>query len=404
MTTFAADAAAHGLALGEPLGAGGYGRVFAVTSQSFGRCALKVPDVAPAPPEEHPDVVAHGHGPNRITLVSATGPFVLRAPRTIEEAAALLDAACRRQRTHGAPLPVLHRVYRLGGQLAALMERIDGPHLGELPPERARAHLPALARAVRALHAGFGPHGDLKPAHVLLQGDAVRLIDPLVGDGAVGSIGYALPMPVTHGDTGRLRDLVALAAIAAELHGARLPLDGRVVYRLANRGNGRFGRGADARALRGEVEAVTEGLPCAAWIRDVLGTALDLLHDPRLGAPDAPWCDAMLDALAGPAAVAFTLTVVSGPDGRPGDRRPWVLHPERPLTIGRNPAIADIALPDRSIGSHRPYRLELRGGDVVLRGEGAAHPPVVRGVAGPVHVLKDGDLVALGAFVLRFER
>jgi hypothetical protein len=309
----AADARRRGLAVGPLLGTGGYAVVVEAVSPQHGPCALKVPWVTPA--DEHPDAVPAGRGPNRIEQVSETGPFVLTGPRTLDEAAALLERACARQRRSGdaGPLARLHEVVELGGRPAALLERAPGESLRSSvdgDPARARRVMPGVARALQALHDAFGGHGDLKPDHIFVDGDEVRFVDPLGDDSEwMGSIGYALPF-VAQTAGPLAADLAALAAVLAEVWGGTVGWDGRLAYALVNQLNGRFGRYLPPEQVLARMREGLRGVPppVASWVLEVGRTVLRVR--PAAGGhatPDAAWCRARLSALAamrpdGPAA------------------------------------------------------------------------------------------------------
>jgi hypothetical protein len=231
-----AEARRRGLEVGDLLAVGGHSMIFAVKHEE--RAVLKVPW---APPRSlHAEIIesdgrGRGRGPNRLTLEGTTGDYMATPLDALEHAAALLDLACRRQadRGVGRPLARLLGVERLAGLPCAVYENVGGFSLRRLidyRQEEARAALRPLARALHALHAGFGAHSDLKPDHVhVLSADAVVLIDPLVMPNKrwLGSVGYALPLVVPSGGDGlgdveRLRDLVAFAAIAVEAYGGDL--------------------------------------------------------------------------------------------------------------------------------------------------------------------------------------
>ena len=91
----------------------------------------------------------------------------------------------------------------------------------------------------------FGPHGDLKPAHIVLHGGGrVRFLDPLVPAGWIGSAGYTLGPPGgeatadMHDRERRSRDLGALVAIAAELAGESVGWSAGRARQLANKDGG----------------------------------------------------------------------------------------------------------------------------------------------------------------------
>jgi hypothetical protein len=256
--------------------------------------------------DEHPDVVKVGHGPNRIEQVSLTGPFVLQGPKTLEEAAVLLEQASARQlRFAGAlPLAKVFQVVDLGGFPAALCERAPGKSLRSLiaeEPERARQVMPSVAQALADLHDTFGEHGDFKPDHVFVAQEEVVLIDPLGEKSAwIGSIGYVLPCGLLRPAGTPIADLAGLASVLAEVWGGTVGWDGRLVYCLINHFNGRFSWGLSLVQVR---ERMCEGLqgvpaPIRSWILEVGQRILNTweLQEAR-SLPDAGWCRGQLGAL-----------------------------------------------------------------------------------------------------------
>ncbi len=286
------DAATQGLELGELIGHGGYGVVFGLSGPRFGANVVKLPLIWPDFDDEHPDVVSRGHGPNRITQVSPTGPFVARGARSEEEARELLEAACDRQTARPcAVLPRLIGRVELAGTPAAIFERLGGLPLRRHGPVWTRSFegfCRHLSEALLILHRDFGPHGDLKPEHILCTGldFEVRLIDPLpITDRWIGSVGYTLGRALSFGLTegvsaeelARAQDVGALVPTLAELFGRDVGWGGRVLYVVANRFNGRFGQGFDPKRL---VESLDRAIgdvpePLRAWLarvgRDVIG-------------------------------------------------------------------------------------------------------------------------------------
>jgi hypothetical protein len=300
----AEDASRQGLVVRGLLGAGGYAAAFEAMSPRHGPCVLKVPCLPGAPP---PDGET-GSGPHRVTQVSETGPFVLTGPRSLDEASALLERACRRQRETGCgrPLAVLLETLSLDDRPAALFERAPGVSLRSLmaeAPDEARAAIPCVARALSRLHEVFGGHGDLKPEHIFVGNGEVVFIDPLdIEDQWVGSLGYVLPCVWWHGeDTAVLRDLTGVAAVLAEAWGGNVGWDGGLVHRLLN-----YLADADLAGCAGAdvPERMKAGLRPAPpslrqWILDAAAAALGTYN---LAEPEPPreleWSRGRLEALA----------------------------------------------------------------------------------------------------------
>ena len=301
LSAAAREAEAQGLRVGLLLGLGGYSAVFEAHPEGLDPCVLKIPWVHHGI-EEHPDVTARAHGPNRIRLVSLTGPFVLGAPRSLNEAARLLTAACIRQRERVGPVPLarLLRTVDLAGLPGALIERVHGSDFRRLMTyhgDDARASLPQLAGALAHLHETFGGHGDLKPEHIFLSDSGVKFIDALCDAEWVGSVGYTLGRVGQRFSTGgpeeeeadRLTDLAALAAMIFELWGAYPEWDGRLAYLIANQGNGRFGSGLDWEAVEARFLEAGTVLPVAyqGWTASVGGAYFAALRGEEL--PPEGW-------------------------------------------------------------------------------------------------------------------
>jgi hypothetical protein len=87
-----------------------------------------------------------------------------------------------------------------------------------------------------------------------------------------------------------------------------------------------------------------------------------------------------------------------------GERIELPLASERPVTIGRSPHRADVALPSPSIGSHRPYQLKLEDGRILLISD-STHEARVNGRRADRTELQAGDILELGTepYVLRLE-
>ena len=276
-----AEARSRGYAVGERLGVGGYTEAWAVGNE----LVMRIPRVR-SPRHEHPDAVEHGHGPLLIGQTSDTGPFDLFAVPDLTTATEILDAAVERQeKADGPPLARLVERLRLAGRPATLHARARGRSLQSMTSVEIRAALPAVAKAIGALHERFGFHGDLKPAHVFVDRQTVTLIDPLDARSPgilIGSVGYSLPLfPRTtsvHDETLLLRDVGSLAAIAAEAHGADLGWTNGFTHGLANRHNGRFGgvTAASWRAMTREKLASVEPA-MRTWLTSVCDTLAALI-------------------------------------------------------------------------------------------------------------------------------
>ncbi len=287
------EALAYQLKVGRVLGAGSYSVVVAAEHPSLGACALKVPWVEGPREELHPDTTDVGYGPLKMEPVSPTGPFMFESVRDLDAARALLRGACAEQQAYGneRPLARLHGLLELPSGPAAVYERIESrawrDTLGQ-PGHLPEGAIRATARALRRLHQRFGAHGDIKPEHVLWSGPDAVLIDPLPAaqHWLMGSIGYSLPglcvpergRPETREHA--LVDLASLAAIIAESYGGTLGWSGRLTYILANRGNGRFGRGAGPEDLRPLAEQGTQTVPppLRTWVLDVVDQCTNELN------------------------------------------------------------------------------------------------------------------------------
>jgi hypothetical protein len=305
----AADVAGHGLTVGEMLGAGGYAVAFAADCVQNGPCVLKVPCL---PLYEEPGLprTIGGGPPYRVWEVTPTGPFSLDGPRSLQEAARLLQDACEQQRVTrcGRPLARLLDVFTLGGQPAALYERAPGRSLRALmaaDPDAARAAIPAIAIDLFLLHESFGRHKDLKPDHIFVNGTEVVFIDPLPRQGDwLGTLGYLLPAGPWRVPEEPLEDLAALAAIIAEVWGAQVGWNERFVRELLNSINGRFGTPVNPLRILEILEKMREDFrpvvppSLREWVLEVTRTVLRtwVLSGPML--PESGWSRAQLETLA----------------------------------------------------------------------------------------------------------
>lgn len=232
-----AAARAQGLEIGDRLGATGYCERWALGEG----IVMRVPRSVPA--------AALGRG---------DGPFVVAADGTatgvdgLAHARTLFEQGIDRQRgVERGPLARFVDRLELDGVPVALHERPAG---GAPTP----ADVPAIARALAELHATFGYHGHLAPAHVVVDHEGVAFTDPLPpSPRLLGALGYALPIhaaALAPTDEGLLlRDVAALAALAAELHGVDLGWDARFAAHLEHTANRGVGRPWDARPALAEL-------------------------------------------------------------------------------------------------------------------------------------------------------
>jgi tetratricopeptide (TPR) repeat protein len=129
-----------------------------------------------------------------------------------------------------------------------VLERISAPSLAErlaaiggpMDPEELRQRALALADALTALHARGWAHGDLKPGHLLLAGETVRLIDfglavrpgdprarPVLPPGAyAGTAAYMAPEQIRGEPPDARTDVYAAGAILFEMGTGRPPFEG----------------------------------------------------------------------------------------------------------------------------------------------------------------------------------
>lgn len=311
--------AARGIELGAWRAASAYAAIFDVVrfpdAPAGARMIAKLPWRLGAPASDHPDVVERGHGPSLPRLVSPTGPFVFDAPASEEDVCRLVEAPAAHQRDRGvaAPLAPLVALLEVAGRPLAIYEETPYHDLAWMIahwPGRARRVLPRLARALRGLHATYGPHGDLKPEHVRLDFDGQQapvLIDPLgplTGE-LFGSFGWQLPLPI--GVSPLLADIVALSQVVAACWGDGQPWRGRLASALHNLHNGRFACNVRPSALRAEAAVGLPHVPepWRAWAltgADALLEAWCIAENARwvqgARACDPGWIDAHLAALA----------------------------------------------------------------------------------------------------------
>jgi hypothetical protein len=236
------EARARGIDIREKLGGGSFCEAWAVGDALVMRIPRALAIVRDVEFER-------GYGPLVGEHVSPTGPFHYLPVASTDLARELFERSIDRQRdVQTGPLARFVDRLELADTPVALHERAPGRALAAMPFDDIRAALPRIARALVELHDTLGFHGDLKPAHVFVDGERVTFIDPLPKyTGAIGSAGYTLPTlvvdPDADRDEGRLAgDLASLAAIAAEASGVDLGW-GDLLYMIANLFNGRFGRG-----------------------------------------------------------------------------------------------------------------------------------------------------------------
>ncbi len=208
--------------VGEPLGSGGMGVVYAAEDTRLGRMvALKVPL-----PERHPD--ASGR---RRFLQEARSAGAIDHPNVcaIHEVGETADGH----------LFLAMPLYR-GETLRALLERE-----GALPAARAVAIARQVARGAAAAHAGGIVHRDLKPANVMLLPDGlVKVLDfglakareqGLSATGAMlGTAAYMAPEQIRSEPVDARTDLWALGVVLYEMVTGRKPFRGEHDVSLAH--------------------------------------------------------------------------------------------------------------------------------------------------------------------------
>jgi len=290
-----AEARANGMEIGAQIGAHGYFEAWAVGDAAVMRIprtlAITRPVVDNSPRFER------GEGPlvvggNRLVSIDKPGPF--------------LDAVLARERK------TTSRV------LARFVDRIElagvGVALHEHPPGRTFTndtselvpYLPAIARALVELHAVFGFHGDLSFDHIAVDGiDRVTFTDPLPHPSGlvVGTAGYSLPYPprdlIDARDEGLLvRDLGALAAIAAEACGHPLGFEQHVSRCAHAIFRGAFGDGFWMTDERNDARTRYSSIADPAlrgWIEDAVELVLTSY---TIGHPSAGTATRYLQALA----------------------------------------------------------------------------------------------------------
>ena len=127
----AKDAEAQGLEMGPIVAVGGHSVLVAGEGE---KSVIKIPSVL-AGKAMGPDSTRHGLGPNRVRLVSPTGPFVLQGVRTQEQAEELLVAACdRHEAARSVRLPALLGRRDLAGVPVAIFEYLRGRSLSDMGP------------------------------------------------------------------------------------------------------------------------------------------------------------------------------------------------------------------------------------------------------------------------------
>ena len=382
-----AEARRRGIDVREPLGGGSYCEVWAVGDA----LVMRIPRALPAG-----DDLARGYGPVVGNHVSPTGPFVYGGVDQLGIAHALFEGSIDRQRSvERGPLARFVDRLELGDTVVSLHERAPGQALSTLPREAFR--LPLIARALVELHDELGFHGDLKPAHVFVDGDRVTFIDPLPKlpeTALLGSAGYALPIlvgdPRDDRDEGLLlRDVVALAAIAAEASGVELGLEG-FVFAMSNFGNGRFGRGLHPTAAIAGIAARARSIADATrrrWIDDVLHAASDVYrlhpHPPEPGRARALLVHVELRAVLGQIADR-TQQPPSLMDFLAAERRHAALDEVTPPFDARDASFAQLV--DAAVELRRSYAATF-GEPAVTAPPPIEHPSDVYEVTYPLRTL-----------------
>jgi len=406
-----------GYAVGEELGSGGSGQVWAGTGPDGQRRALKV---------LHPDVAGTGDLLRELALLRR-----VRHPRVVAVHDISRDAGGR---------PVLVLDLAAGGSLAGLLRsrrRLGAAEVVGL--------LSALGPALEELHAAGVVHGDLSPGNVLLDARG----EPLLADlglaralgrrpgSVLGTPGFADPAALSGEDPGAAGDVYGLAAVCwCALTGAPPPAGRR---RPGRRAGGQLPPGTSQELLAvlrsglhprpsrrptpGELAeaALTcarprplrlppPTLPGVAAGRAGGGGVASPVGAPSPGAPAPSPAGAHRAAspLPGPRpaerpdidvhAVTRELraaAAASGTAGPPPPRDGVVSRAgtARPAAAPAGPARPRGSRPPRAGAAPRPGRLLLVGvpvlllglaGGAVLRHEHGAAQPVATGTAGPV--------------------
>jgi hypothetical protein len=312
-------AASRGIEFDRLIGHGGYGVVFAARGPGLappqGATSDGVDAVVKLPllwPRVY-DSRASRHGPGHIVQRGETGPFYIDSVHTEAQARALLEAACEAQKRRPCRvLPAFLGSVEIEGVFAAFFERLPGTSLAQEQPDgpsSLQSFCRNIAVALLDMHATFGPHGDVKPAHIYCSGTDcnVRLLDPLVDAEWFGSIGYTLGPNMCSNDrekVGRTQDVAALVPILAEIFGGDLGWGRDVLLSLCNRFNGRFGRGFDVERLRANLERELADVPSPIreWAlkvgRDYIGFYGDTNAPPAAAPLEEDWAGERLRELA----------------------------------------------------------------------------------------------------------
>jgi hypothetical protein len=197
----------------EPLAEGGFGLVLGARRLADGReAAIKLARAGlPAAREQLSREAA---------ALRAAGPELV--PELLAEGTS----------EHGEPFLAEERIR--GASLSALLEAGAGP----LEARELRGAARALADALAALHGRGVAHGDLKPAHVLLEGGRARLLDlglsrspglpaPALAEGTfVGTAAYMSPEACGGAGASAESDVYAAGCILFQLATGRPPFTG----------------------------------------------------------------------------------------------------------------------------------------------------------------------------------
>ena len=264
---------------------------------------------------------------------------------------------------------------RLGA--ASLVQALEAA-AGPLPPGPLAAAAGALAAALAALHARGVAHGDLKPAHVVLEGARARFIDlglatapgtaelPLSGGAFAGTAAYMSPEACAGAPASPASDVYAAGAILFELVTGRPPFVGAPAeVRLAQR---------SARPPRPSVLA-----PVSEPLEVVLLRCLAKEPAERF-ADGAALRDALRVAVAAPARV-----IGSGPSGAPS------APVRRALALLRVRSTAELPAIQRAVEA-AGGRLALAIGDrlVAVFEPAAEENPVRRAIAAAAALARAG--------------